>query len=82
MEPYFFSFVLLLCHFFSLLRRQCLVNWFFLLKDGFDHFCIIDADYHGKDMGRERAGPGEGELDLPGPGEIMHNRGASEGLEN
>merc|ERR1719285_769942 len=27
-------------------------------------------------MGREKAGPGEGELDLPGPGEIMHNRGA------
>ena len=52
------------------------------MKIGVDHFCIIDADYHGKDMGRERAGPGEGELDLPGPGEIMHNRGASEGLEN
>ena len=33
-------------------------------------------------MGRERAGPGAGGPDLPEPGEIMHNRGASEGLEN
>ena len=68
-----------LCHFF-LFRGQCLVSC--CLKSSIDHY-FIDADYHGKDMGRERAGPGVDGLAQLEPGEITHSRGAlSNGLES
>ena len=61
-------------------RGQCLVSCF--LKSSIDHY-FIDADYHGKDMGRERAGPGVDGLAQLEPGEITHSRGAlSNGLES